>query len=52
VTSGTVSDLEARLRLTTMDGTVSESDTEVSGILQCPLAQLSVVVVYLSSLIQ
>lgn len=52
VTSGTVSDLEARLRSTPTDGTVSVSDTEVSGIVQCPLAQMSVIVVYLSSLIQ
>jgi hypothetical protein len=52
VTSGTVSDLEARLQLTTMDGTVATSDTEVSGILQCPLAGMSVVLVSLSSLLQ
>lgn len=52
MTSGTVSDQEARLRSTTMDGTASTSDTEVSGIFQCPLAQMSVVVVYVSSFVQ
>jgi hypothetical protein len=35
-----------------MDGTVAASDTEVSEILKCPLAQMSVVVVSLSPLVQ